>query len=660
MARYVKSGTVNTVQEINSELEKIATAQDEFVTRNGEAPNEMKATLDMNSNRITNLPAPNSPNEPLRFVDAIGGVSFTVSTDEALVFDNIAEMKLADLSIGQSVRCNRYYNGGELVDGLLYEIQETQSSDGYVDHALNNGNVAKLIISENLSVVKAGAVADFDTATKTGTNNFSVLQACIDFVSNAPDIGSAYIYEPAITIYIPEGDYGLQTTGTQRLLVNSNNVRIIGAGMFNTNLYHFGTANVAEIIRFKGAYACELSKLTIDGGLPFTPTGAETNGVDTVLTLDQTAHFTSYNLNLVNYRYRGIQAIHVWESYFEETRIFNGGFFGSGGFPSAGIAFDNTNQEDFTFSGAESNQIKFNKIAFGCVGTLVKMTAPCFNVVFDFVVAEGRTWPVTYTALGESKWIVDGVSQGIVVDQCWHYAHDQIANTQATCFSLVNAGQNVRFLSYRIYQEIPTGNGNFLEMPNIINNTSAYPIDVDLSIEDLGDAVTTLWNGVSAGSLITGRIDYRNDKARTINDFMGATGITAFSGEVTFLSGAFTTDKPEVYDWKANKRVVSQIEGSGVFEEFSCRAIANFNGSTGVARKEKGITVTKTGTGTYTATFDQAMPTADYVVNLSIQKANLGDIVEIGGQGINDFSVVVRTAGGVFHDAPILCISVFL
>ena len=49
MARYIKSGDVARVPEINAELEKIATAQTEFLTRNGEAPNEMKAPLDMKS-----------------------------------------------------------------------------------------------------------------------------------------------------------------------------------------------------------------------------------------------------------------------------------------------------------------------------------------------------------------------------------------------------------------------------------------------------------------------------------------------------------------------------------------------------------------------------------------------------------------------------------
>ena len=89
MARYVKSGTVNTVQEINSELEKIATSQAEFLARDGETPNEMKADLDMNSNRILNVPEPTSSSEPLRLADLerlltaeedILGISFTIRT----------------------------------------------------------------------------------------------------------------------------------------------------------------------------------------------------------------------------------------------------------------------------------------------------------------------------------------------------------------------------------------------------------------------------------------------------------------------------------------------------------------------------------------------------------------------------------------------------
>jgi len=177
MTRYTKSGTVNTVQEINSELEKIATAQDEFLTRNGEAPNEMKNTLDMNSNRITNLKAPVSGTDAARLVDVTGEYDITVGIDETPVFDNIAEMTSTNLAVGQLIRCKRYYSGGELVDGLVYEIQTSVLVDGYIDHALANGTFAILINNGTITAKQAGAVTD-------GSDNSLNIQASFDYISN--------------------------------------------------------------------------------------------------------------------------------------------------------------------------------------------------------------------------------------------------------------------------------------------------------------------------------------------------------------------------------------------------------------------------------------------------------------------------------------------
>jgi len=176
MARYVKSGTVNTVQEINSELEKIATAQDEFLTRDGEAPNEMKNTLDMNSNRVINLKAPVSGTDAARLVDVTGEYDITVGIDESPVFDNIAEMTSTNLTVGQLARCKRYYSGGDLVDDLVYEIQATSTVDSYIDHANANGTFAILTSKSSLTLEKAGAVGD------GVTNDYLSLKAAGNFL----------------------------------------------------------------------------------------------------------------------------------------------------------------------------------------------------------------------------------------------------------------------------------------------------------------------------------------------------------------------------------------------------------------------------------------------------------------------------------------------
>jgi hypothetical protein len=54
---------------VNTNSATIETAFDNTLSRDGTSPNQMGANLDMNSNRILNLPAPASSSEPLRFGD---------------------------------------------------------------------------------------------------------------------------------------------------------------------------------------------------------------------------------------------------------------------------------------------------------------------------------------------------------------------------------------------------------------------------------------------------------------------------------------------------------------------------------------------------------------------------------------------------------------
>ena len=285
-----------------------------------------------------------------------------------------------------------------------------------------------------------GGIADYNTTTRTGTDNLAALQAAIDAVGGFKDITSEFIYEPVPIIKIPFGNYGLDLTGLQRAIVEKNNVRIIGAGTFNTNFYQFGLGNSQEMIRFKEAYACELSQMTLDGGLPFTPDGTETFGADVPLVLDQVAHFQSKGLNITNYRIRGKQCIHLWESYFEDLRIFNGGFFGTGPVPSAGIAFDNYLQESTFFPGSESNQNIYNKVAFSVVGTYVRFVSPCFNIVINDIIAEGRTWATAFSATGESKFIIGSASDNIVINGGRTFAHSQSFVSNGVFLDVTNNG----------------------------------------------------------------------------------------------------------------------------------------------------------------------------------------------------------------------------
>ena len=68
MARYTRN-EASTVPQINTELEKIEAAIEDSLSRKGDAPNSMSGPLDMNNQRILNIPEPVDATDPLRKID---------------------------------------------------------------------------------------------------------------------------------------------------------------------------------------------------------------------------------------------------------------------------------------------------------------------------------------------------------------------------------------------------------------------------------------------------------------------------------------------------------------------------------------------------------------------------------------------------------------
>jgi hypothetical protein len=63
----------NIITAVNSNNDLIEAAVENTLSRNGSAPNTMSNNLDMNGNRILNLPEPSSDLEPVRRLDLTGG-----------------------------------------------------------------------------------------------------------------------------------------------------------------------------------------------------------------------------------------------------------------------------------------------------------------------------------------------------------------------------------------------------------------------------------------------------------------------------------------------------------------------------------------------------------------------------------------------------------
>lgn len=88
MTDKITLGTVGSISQnptsaqtiINQNFSTIQTAFDNTLSRDGTAPDQMQATLDMNSNRIINLPAPATETEPMRKADIEAVIAGTFPT----------------------------------------------------------------------------------------------------------------------------------------------------------------------------------------------------------------------------------------------------------------------------------------------------------------------------------------------------------------------------------------------------------------------------------------------------------------------------------------------------------------------------------------------------------------------------------------------------
>lgn len=121
----------SSVAAINANNEAIEAALENTLSRDGTSPNQMGATLDTNSNRIINLPAPISATEPLRLQDLLDfndGGSIGSGADVYVVsfFDALSPTQIAAVQGGASTT-----NIATLLQGVL-DVVGGQATNGAV------------------------------------------------------------------------------------------------------------------------------------------------------------------------------------------------------------------------------------------------------------------------------------------------------------------------------------------------------------------------------------------------------------------------------------------------------------------------------------------------------------------------------------------------
>lgn len=216
MAKLTLSNIANLQNEntvvtaINNNNDLIEAAMENILFRDGTSPNHMESDLDMNSNRIINLPEAGSDTEPVRLIEF----------EDAINNLQLGEMAFP-LSVGE---------GGTGKDTLTDTgvIVGNGTDPVHVTAAGVQGSVLTGV-SLNDPIFVLGVV-NIKSYTGVGEGDevldTSALQAAVD----NPDIG---------TIYLPKGEYLLDADG----LVMASNKRLVGDGMGLTVIKVAGTPN---------------------------------------------------------------------------------------------------------------------------------------------------------------------------------------------------------------------------------------------------------------------------------------------------------------------------------------------------------------------------------------------------------------------------------
>lgn len=192
---------------INDNFQDISDAFENTLSRDGTDPNSMEAPLDMNSNRILNLPAPVGPSDPVRYIDLQNAVVEGAPTPGS-VYTLGTRTTITSSTIPSTVQylvTNGYATVGDGGQGVFTRsttphaipLASPRSADGayWIYQPDNRGVNAKAF----------GAIADgtfnFANNAMAGTDNHGAIQAAIDYGT----------YYTLTSVYLLKGSYRISS-----------------------------------------------------------------------------------------------------------------------------------------------------------------------------------------------------------------------------------------------------------------------------------------------------------------------------------------------------------------------------------------------------------------------------------------------------------------
>lgn len=204
----------SVVQAINNNNAAVETAIENTLSRDGTTPNTMGANLDMNDNRVFNLPEPIDNTEPLRVIDAVNLAGLTVTPDtgasilaKLLLVDGPGSGLDADLLDGaSSALFVKYADFGTLAVTNLdagasgtagsIDVFPTTASKGKLSLAAadNTGNTTSTIVNALQSAAATWTIPDTN-----GNANF-VMTAADQTIGGLKTFSSALTLSSSLAV----------------------------------------------------------------------------------------------------------------------------------------------------------------------------------------------------------------------------------------------------------------------------------------------------------------------------------------------------------------------------------------------------------------------------------------------------------------------------
>lgn len=312
----------SATSDLNTNFAAVNSALANSLALNGQAPNQMQANLDMNSNRLLNLPAPLSVNEPMRLADAntlngggvlsIQGVPTGGTTGQYLAKSSATNFATAWTDVDTGLTAG---SGIAITGTTPATISLASNANLGTPSSINLSNGTNLPISTGVSGLGTGVATFLGTPTSTNlvtavTNGGTGTGAVV--LQTAPTINNSTLTGVTLGAGTAVSDPLSYSLGSLTNTATGGNTEYDGTCFYSTHVNNARGVSLSEqyIILFAGYNLTSSSSAQ----KAFNILSSSAFNLATAVT---------YHFEAAYYLVNGQATAHTWSTLFGGTAVLN-------------------------------------------------------------------------------------------------------------------------------------------------------------------------------------------------------------------------------------------------------------------------------------------------------------------------------------------------